>query len=646
MRIEECLKKTTVLLAVVALAFTLNGCGGKQKTENFAVPADKLPAGVVSVVRPKPNHETLFVYGLLQESIRLNYIAQLYNKALVHYDPAKGNAKEHENLLKKTKRAWQEARDAASVAMFYAMGLSQLEREEGYDPYQKSAMLTIPEIRLMPTAYAKENRKLNTKEEVFSKYTKMDIVKDILKIPESKRLLAISKMYHTSGSTAVEIMRTVNPNYRSAESGRSLAMDITDTAYKGANVAKTAGKAAGVVIAGAAAITVAPVAVPAAVTVVAIKTADTVVDAHQTATVLSTGEEDQDLSKLLTYTETADTAASILTFDLTKPVMNMKGVGQYKFVKGATTGDKLKGYAYMNAKGLQSGLGQLAKGELRNAVGLVNAEGTMNALGVVSGVYSTVTSDSEDTNPNALVMNSREIGDGRIETRTSLIDLRSISQRESEQEKVKALALKIDEIINQDKANKEKRAYIDTLPSKELAQKAEEVANAGGANKYKEAFQNFIDGTRKGLIESILGSDANLSDLDKLLSEAAGEEMKATGIAVYQDEKGNITKATIVGEKKNAEIPFAPSRVAGTYKVPVDNKTITIIVKTQGKGIVLAYPYYRNKVLKHRTESPASYDPQTGKGTLVNEGSTCSFWFTQTNGKMSMRVGSWRKMKK
>ena len=83
-------------------------------------------------------------------------------------------------ILKKTKRAWQEARDAASVAMFYAMGLSQLEREEGYDPYQKSAMLTIPEIRLMPTAYAKENRKLNTKEEVFSKYTKMDIVKDIL----------------------------------------------------------------------------------------------------------------------------------------------------------------------------------------------------------------------------------------------------------------------------------------------------------------------------------------------------------------------------------------------------------------------------------------------------------------------------------
>ena len=172
------------------------------------------------------------------------------------------------------------------------------------------------------------------------------------------------------------------------------------------------------------------------------------------------------------------------------------------------------------------------------------------------------------------------------------------------------------------------------------------MANAGGANKYKEAFQNFIDGTRKGLIESILGPDANLNDLDKLLSEAAGEEMKATGVTVYQDEKGNITKATIIGEKKNAEIPFAPSRVAGTYKVPVNNGTVTIIVKPQGKGIVLAYPYYRNNVLKHRTEAPASYDPQSGKGTLINEGSTCSFWFTKANGKMSMGVGSWKKMKK
>ena len=78
----------------------------------------------------------------------------------------------------------------------------------------------------------------------------------------------------------------------------------------------------------------------------------------------------------------------------------------------------------------------------------------------------------------------------------------------------------------------------------------------------------------------------------------------------------------------------------------MNGSTITITVKAKGDGITLNYPYYRNNVLKHRTETPASYDAQSGKGTLVNEGSTCSFWFTRTNGKMKMSVGSWSKIKK
>ena len=102
----------------------------------------------------------------------------------------------------------------------------------------------------------------------------------------------------------------------------------------------------------------------------------------------------------------------------------------------------------------------------------------------------------------------------------------------------------------------------------------------------------------------------------------------------------------VVGKKKDTTPPFAPAKVAGTYKVPVNNGTVTIIVKSQGEGITLNYPYYRNNVLKHRTETPASYDSQTGKGTLVNEGSTCSFWFTNSNGKMIMGVGKWKKIKK
>ncbi len=110
--------------------------------------------------------------------------------------------------------------------------------------------------------------------------------------------------------------------------------------------------------------------------------------------------------------------------------------------------------------------------------------------------------------------------------------------------------------------------------------------------------------------------------------------------------KEELKKRGKADSEKDTTPPFAPKKVAGTYKIPVNGSTITITVKAKGDGITLNYPYYRNNVLKHRTETPASYDAQSGKGTLVNEGSTCSFWFTRTNGKMKMSVGSWSKIKK
>ena len=110
--------------------------------------------------------------------------------------------------------------------------------------------------------------------------------------------------------------------------------------------------------------------------------------------------------------------------------------------------------------------------------------------------------------------------------------------------------------------------------------------------------------------------------------------------------KQEAKKHKKTNSEKDKTPPFAPAKVAGTYKVSVNNGTITITVKAQGNGITLNYPYYRNNVLKHRTDHPASYDPQTGRGTLINEGSTSSFWFTKTGGKMGLSVGSWSKIKK
>ena len=649
MRLTNCLKGAAAVLTVAILAFSLSGCGGgKKETKKYSVPADQLPAGIVSVITPRPNNETLFVRALVQEAVRRNYVAKKYNEALIHYDPKKGKVAEHKKLLQKSKKAWKSARDAASVAMFYAMGLSRMEREKGYDPYQKTAMLTVPEIRLMPTAYAKEEKKLNTKEEVFAKYSKMTIVKDMLKFPEGKRLLAISKMYHTDGQTAVEIMRTVNPNYRDAEQGKSMAADVADVAYKAANVAKTAGKAAGVVVAGAAAVAAAPAAVPAAVAVVAVKTADTVVDAHQTYTVLKTGEEDKDLNQMLKYTETADTAVSIVTFDLTKPVMNLKGTGQYKFVQGATTADKVRGYGYMTGQGLRSGLGELAKGELKSAVGLVNLEGSYNALGVVSGVYSRVTDEPENKNnekpkvydPNAAwVLTAREREDGKIETRTGIFDLINKSyDTEENRKKAKALEKKIDDIIKQAKEEDKKKAAAATASHKELEKQAEEAASAGGANHYKEMFDIFLDSTRKGMLEAFLAGGSS-KDLDKLLSDAAGVEMKATGLTISRDAKGNITSASIAGEK--VAPPFAPSKVAGSYKVyvPRHKTTAYVTVRPNGGTISASYYYFVTVGKDQKKESVGpftpSYNPQTGHGTA----GAYSFQFTDNGGgQMSLTV--------
>ena len=631
MGITKYLKGTAAVLTVAALAFALNGCGGKKKAEKFSVPVDKLPEGVISVIRPKPNNETIFVRALVQEAVRRNVVARQYNEALIHYDMKKGNAKDHERLLKKTKKAWQEARNAASVATFYAMGLSQLERTEGYDPYQKTAMLRVPEIRLMPTAYAKEKGKLNTKEEVYSKIHgsyKVGIKKEIDKFPEGKQLLAISTMYHTSGQTACEIMKDVNPDYnRQGKSWEEIGYDV---AYRGANVAKTAGKIAGV---GLAAVGTAAVATPVAVIVggivVTVKIVDTGLDAIQTGMVVFTGEEDKELNKALAVTGTADTIVSLATFDLTKPVLG----------KGLPDGAKLADYTRGGVQGSKDAIKLLSGGQLKDAAKLINPEGINNALGVTTGVIGL--RDNYDT----LTVSSRETEDGRIETRSGALNVKN----GTEEDKLRAKALGLldssstmDDLKKKAEAAKQVKANSATATSAELEKGAEEAANAGGANQYKEIYQTFVDASIKGLINTILGSGGNMNDLSKILSEAAGEEMKATGIMVSKDNQGNITKVTVVGEKKNAVAPFASSKVAGTYHVyvPKEKKNVTVAVRDNGGKLSVTYSYHwgaaGHEDEKATVEGPftPAYDPQTGRGSLGEY----VFQFTNNGGQMSLTV--------
>ena len=642
MGLKKHLKGTAALLTVAALTLALNGCGGKKEAKKFSVPVDKLPEGVISVIKPKPNKETLFVRALVQESVRRNYEAKLYNEALIHYDPRKGSAADHERLLKKAKAAWKSARDSASVAMFYAMGLSQLERTEGYDPYQKSkAMLTVPEIHLMPTVYAKEN-KLNTKEEVYSNIHgsyKVGIKKEIEQFPEGKQLLAISTMYHTDGKTACDIMKDVNPDYFNR--GRSWEDISYDVAYRSANVAKTAGKVAGI---GLAAVGTAAAATPAAIVAggiaVTVKIVDTGLDAVQTSLVVLTGEEDKGLDKALKVTGTADTICSIATFDLTKPVFKGKTYG-VRFKPEATFSDKLKGYAYLSKENLKS----LPSSSLKDIIltkGLAD-EGNYNALGLVTGLVNLP--KGSENNDKAIVVTGCETVDGRFETRTGVFEAIDKSfDTEENRKKAQALAAKIDDIIKRGKEEDEKKAAAATKSSQDLEKDAENVANAGGAGDYKNMFDMFIDSTRKGLIESILGPGGNMSDLDKILSEAAGEEMKATGLIISKDDKGNIKSVQVVGEKKNAGAPFAPSKVVGTYRVyvPKEKNHATVTVRDQGGRLSVSYKYQveidgkvseNAKVHAYGPYTP-SYDPQTGRGQLGEY----SFQFTNNGGQMSLTV--------
>ncbi len=654
MGLTKYLKGAAEVLTVAALAFALNGCGGgKKEATKFTVPKEKLPSGVVSIIRPMPNKETLFVRLLVQESVRRNVAAQQYTRALIHYDVKKGNAADHERLLKKTKKAWQSARDSASVATFYAICLSKLERTKGYDPYQKTAMLTVPEVRLMPTVYAKENRKLNTKVEVFSKYNASEIREDIDKVPEGKKLLAISKMYHTDGATACSIMNEVDPNYQA--SGRSWEDIGYDAAFKGCHVLKTAGKVAAVglaVYAVAPAVAIytgvgtatsigatfaAPVILTGSLSAVVTGTGSALASTGQMTHVLIYGEEHETLQKVVDTAETLDTIVNVGNL-LIKPT-----AGKIKLEMGLKDTEIAKPFLPKNLSPKQ------LEETVKRIDNLNDVYDFMSLSTSLSSGIDSIKNNIKDQMPyDTLAISVIKTADGRTETRIGGLSAKNGSEKDKQTAEALGLldsSAKMDDLKKLSKTAEQATASVAIATSKELEQGAEEVANAGGA-QYKGMIDTFVDSTRNSLLESILGPGASIDDLDKWLSKAAGEEMKATQLIVSTDEQGNVKDIKVVAQKKDTTPPFAPAKVAGKYKVPYNNSTLNFTVTAQGDNIIIEYQFARNNVMTKRREKPAAYDPQTGKGMFAVEGSTCPFWFTNSNGKMSMGVGKWKKVKK
>jgi hypothetical protein len=506
-------------------------------------------------------------------------------------------------------------------------------------------MLTVPEIRLMPTAYAKDKGKLNSKVEVFSKYNASEIRDDLSKVPEGKQLLAISKMYHTNGATACNIMNEVNPDYH--VSGRSWEDIAYDVGYRGSYLTLAGTKFAGVGIALYGLGAVAPVVLEAgALKGLAIGTgsASTVLTAAvnfaaevpRTAHVLIYGEENETLNKIATVAELTDAVMNIANL-CTKPI-----AGNVQLEKGIKSVDLHKDL-----------LTNVPPEALKKTVERIeNTSDLYDILNVEVSVKTILDNLPDQKHGDTLVISTQKTEDGRTETRIGELSLKDWT--EADEQKAKSLGLP-DSSIKKDDLKKlpqileQSKASTAVATSKELEKSAEDVADAGGA-QYKEMFDVFIDSIRKGLLESILNSGGNIHDLDKLISEAAGKEMIATGIMVTRDEQGNITKASIVGESKDAALlreiesaPFAPSKVAGSYTVyvPKHENRAQVTVKSNGKDISVSYWYMheRNgKIISGTVERKGpftpTYDPKTGRGRLGEY----TFWFTNKGGKMSLNV--------
>lgn len=679
------LKVPTIGILLIVFVM-LTGCFGNKSGSKFAVSPEELPPGVTSVIRPKPTNETLFVRWLAQDACRRYVAARLYTEALAHYDVSKGNIEEHKKLINKTKAAWKSAKDTAAVATFYAIGLSRLERTEGESLYKETAALY--DFGIMKTAYAEEKEKekkktdygsLNykSKDDVMRDYTKKELKEMLDKYPEGKQLLGISNALHIDGQTACDIMNTVNPDYQST--GRTWRDHVYDTAYRSSAVLKTAGKAAGIVIVGAGTMAAsAPAAVLAGGAVLLIKVVDTGLDAVNTGFIVFTGNDEKSLAKPLAVTGTADTVASIVTFDLTKPVLgdNLKeGANLIQYIQGNFKGAKdiYKVLSAGETKGVVNILKEMAKH--------INPEGVNNAGGVISGLLDM------KGNYDTLAVTEKPTEKGETETRAGTFS----SKNPTEEDKKTAAALdaSLDDAKKQAEATEKEQEAAKNQSSEDYAKAAETVEKAGDADKYKENLDKLVDETYKGLEENLPGATADNGAVDKAINEAAEKESKASGVIrgdvsgeISGEESGNVSGDSVKGktagevsgkedkdrdsgeesgeavkgqesgtedkgqdsgkesgteDKDPKDAPYAVEKVIGVKcSHSAYGYTTYFTLTSGGGGLVINISNPKGGL--HEVAEVISYDPWTGTGMASNHGEVGTFSVTGEPGNMTLHV--------
>ena len=609
--------KIIAVLLTVMLITVMAGCG--KKSVSFKVDKEKLPKGVVHVKTPLPNKALMIGEFLTQEALRRYVTAYAYTQAVTHYDFEKGNAKDFAALARKMKTSWQSAKDAASLALFYDIKLSEMSRRTDYKRY---AMADTGSSVFVKTAYAAKKSKeevynsAKTKEEIYATHSKSDIKKYLESYPEEKQLCGLAKVLQTNGKTACEIMKDVYPE--KVEIGSRSWGDIGyDIAYRGANVAKTAGKAAGLGIAVLMKPATGGASMAVATGVGFIKLADTVADVTQTTHVLINGEENKAMQKVLSVTEKADAIAGILTFNI-----NAESI----------------------SKSLTSSSAELAKmARLGDANNITTAIQLNNITSTGASVLSYLV--EQEQQEACLVVKGGVSDDGR-ETRTAIVPTDNLGSEET-----KAILAAMDdtpENVQKDiQAIRDNNAVAATATSEEYATFAEEVAKAGDGAKNGEALDKVIGSTVSTLAATLAGSGVPLEDV---LLKMATAELANTAVIVVDNPDGNKTAIVVPPQAKTATKPYAIENIVGkyhtevVYKSPrplVTNQTEPIDVvfeKASGGNLKLTFTWYSDGdggVKAHtETEIVTHYDPATGVGRIGKY----EFRFSGTKGNMHLSV--------
>ena len=153
---QKILFSLLTLLCLCALLIT--GCGEDKKGQR--VPSDKLPEGVLEYTVLPFNDQIYFAAMFVTEALQQRMVADRYNDLVCRFDMENGDPKKLEELVRKTRDAYERAEQTAEMAMDVSIALCELEKTPDYTPFKlpqeekKSALnITAP---LFSTAYAKE----------------------------------------------------------------------------------------------------------------------------------------------------------------------------------------------------------------------------------------------------------------------------------------------------------------------------------------------------------------------------------------------------------------------------------------------------------------------------------------------------------